>query len=74
MEHTTPEEKIMNEYTAAVDADVLNFVNETVAGTGKLNYVTVAFLSLAAAERIKGLTGKNVFGNRLNPFPVFVFL
>ena len=59
------EEKVMKEYAASVDMDVKNFVEDTIDGVGKLNYVTVAFLSSDAAERIKELTGKNVAGNRV---------
>ena len=65
MEHTNEEKTIMAEYAESVDLDVKHFVEDTVAGSGKLNYVTVAFLSTRAAERIKELTGRNVLGYRV---------
>ena len=65
MDHTEQEINVMKEYEEAVDSDVKIFVEDTVTGTGKLNYVTVAFLSSRAAEIIKELTGKNVLGNRV---------
>ena len=53
MEHTEQERSIMHEYEESVDSDVRAFVEDTVTGTGKLNYVTVAFLSSKAAAIIK---------------------
>ncbi len=65
MDHTEEEKAIMAEYEQSIDLDVKSFIEDTMAGTGKLNYVTVAFLSSRAAVRIKELTGKSVMGNRV---------
>ena len=57
MEHTEDELRIMDEYEQAVDPEVLSFVKAIHDGEERLNYVTVAFLSDKAAQRIEELTG-----------------
>ena len=52
MEHSKEELDSMKEYEESVDSDVRDFVADTISGTGKLNYVTVAFLSMRAAKKI----------------------
>ena len=65
MDHTKDEKKIISDYQAAADGDVLDFINEAEGGSAVRKYVTVAFLSGDAAQRIKDLTGKEVDGNRV---------
>ena len=65
MEHTEQEKKIIDEYVAAVDTDVKLFVEGVLSGADRQNYVTVAFISPKAAEKIESLTGKRVCGNRV---------
>ena len=52
MEHSKEELDSMKEYEESVDSDVRDFVEDTISGTGKLNYVTVAFLSMRAAKKM----------------------
>ena len=63
MRHTLDEMKVMEEYEASVDEEVLFFVNNQ-CDEAKQD-VTVGFLTAKAAEKIKELTGKEVYGNRI---------
>lgn len=63
MNHTAKELRIMQEYEDAVDEDVLMYVNKELHGDKDV--VTVGFLTVSAAEKIKELTGKEVYGNRI---------
>lgn len=65
MDHTAQELKTIKEYQQAKDVEVQDFVDDVLSGKERLNYITVAFLSDEAAEKIKALTGKNVNGNRV---------
>ena len=65
MEHAEDELRIMKEYEASVDPEVLSFIKAIHDGEERLNYVTVAFLSDKAAQKIEELTGKNVYSNRV---------
>ena len=57
--------RIMEEYAAAVDHDVKEFVDDVLAGNDRAGFVTVAFLSEKAAAKINELTGKKAAGNRI---------
>lgn len=59
------DENIYAEYKNAVDNDVRDFVNNVISGNDMINYITVAFLSGEASDRIEELTRKHVEGNRV---------
>lgn len=63
MNHTESELRIMQEYENAVDEEVLAYVNKELHEDKDV--ITVGFLTVSAAEKIKELTGKEVYGNRI---------
>ena len=65
MEHTEEQKRVIDEYKNSSDQDVIDFISDIQCGKDKLNYVTVAFISEKASEKIFELTGKRVAGNRV---------
>ena len=63
-EYTQEEVEIMAEYEAAVDPDIIDFVNDVRNDRDTLP-ITVAFLSEEAAYKIERLTQTQVAGNRV---------
>lgn len=63
--HTPQQMKTIEEYTRSVDMDVLNFIEDTIKGIDRMNYITVAFFTSEATQTIKRLTSKNVEGSRI---------
>lgn len=63
MNHTEIELRIMQEYENAVDEEVLQYVNKEFHEDKDI--VTVGFLTASAGDKIKELTGKEVYGNRI---------
>ncbi|MBQ9157329.1 MAG: hypothetical protein IJ137_11180 [Eubacterium sp.] len=57
--------KKMEEYEAAVDPEVSDFVRGVLQGDDKLSYITVAFMPKPASIIIERLTGKKVEGSRV---------
>lgn len=63
MSHTSVEIQVMKDYQKSIDPDILDFINNFPRTSTA--YITVGFLSEAAANEIQSLTGMAVFGNRI---------
>lgn len=62
--HSAEMEAIIKDYQDAVDADILNFVQDVMNGRDVVP-ITVGFVTKRMAETICNLTGLSVLGNRI---------
>ena len=65
MVYTEIDRKIIEKYRSSTDIDVMEFVKGVLNGEDRINYITIAFMSDSASERIEKLTGKRVEGSRV---------
>lgn len=64
MQHTKSELEVISNYEAAIDRDILDYVQKICRGECVMP-ITVGFLNKKATEDMVRLTGKTVSGNRV---------